>query len=50
MLKPLAVAVIGGVMISMILSLIITPAVYLFTTQRGSSSAASSRQIEAPVA
>jgi multidrug efflux pump subunit AcrB len=50
MLKPLAVAVIGGVTISMVLSLIITPAVYLFTTQRASSSAASSRHIEAPVA
>ena len=50
MLKPLAVAVIGGVTISMVLSLIITPAVYLFTTQRASASAASSRHIEAPVA
>jgi Cation/multidrug efflux pump len=50
MLKPLAVAVIGGVTISMVLSLIITPAVYLFTTQRGSAGAASTRHIEAPVA
>ena len=50
MLKPLAVAVIGGVTISMVLSLIITPAVYLFITRRGSASAASSRHIEAPVA
>lgn len=50
MLKPLAVAVIGGVTISMVLSLIITPAVYLFTTQRASTSNARSRQIEAPVA
>jgi multidrug efflux pump subunit AcrB len=50
MLKPLAVAVIGGVTISMVLSLIITPAVYLFTTQRASTSDARSRQIEAPVA
>ena len=30
MLQPLAIAVIGGVLISMILSLIITPAVYFF--------------------
>ena len=30
MLQPLAIAVIGGVLISMILSLIITPAVYFY--------------------
>jgi multidrug efflux pump subunit AcrB len=30
MLQPLAIAVIGGVIISMVLSLIITPAVYFF--------------------
>jgi multidrug efflux pump subunit AcrB len=34
MLKPLAIAVIGGVLLSMVLSLIITPAVYLFATRR----------------
>ena len=34
MLKPLAIAVIGGVLLSMVLSLIITPAVYLFVTRR----------------
>ena len=34
MLKPLAIAVIGGVLISMVLSLIITPAVHLFATRR----------------
>jgi multidrug efflux pump subunit AcrB len=34
MLKPLAIAVIGGVLVSMILSLIITPAVHLFATRR----------------
>jgi multidrug efflux pump subunit AcrB len=33
MLKPLAVAVIGGVLISMVLSLIITPAVHYFLTR-----------------
>jgi CzcA family heavy metal efflux pump len=32
MLQPLAIAVIGGVMISMVLSLIITPAVHFFVT------------------
>ena len=32
MLQPLAVAVIGGVLISMVLSLIITPAVHFFVT------------------
>src|ERR1039457_6504442 len=44
MLKPLAIAVIGGVMISMVLSLIITPAVHLFVTRtalRGPGVAAS---------
>jgi Cu/Ag efflux pump CusA len=34
MLKPLAIAVIGGVLLSMVLSLIITPAVHLFATRR----------------
>ena len=34
MLQPLAIAVIGGVLISMILSLIITPAVYFYLTGR----------------
>ncbi|MGA8763445.1 MAG: efflux RND transporter permease subunit, partial [Candidatus Sulfotelmatobacter sp.] len=34
MLKPLAIAVIGGVLLSMGLSLIITPAVHLFSTRR----------------
>jgi multidrug efflux pump subunit AcrB len=34
MLKPLAIAVIGGVLISMVLSLIITPSVHLFATRR----------------
>ena len=33
MLQPLAIAVIGGVLISMILSLIITPAVYYFLSR-----------------
>lgn len=34
MLQPLAIAVIGGVLISMVLSLIITPAVHFFLTSR----------------
>ena len=33
MLKPLAIAVIGGVVISMVLSLIITPAVHFFVSR-----------------
>jgi multidrug efflux pump subunit AcrB len=33
MLQPLAVAVVGGVLISMVLSLIVTPAVYYFLTK-----------------
>jgi multidrug efflux pump subunit AcrB len=45
MLKPLAIAVIGGVLLSMILSLIITPAVYLFATRRASRSAPRSQQL-----
>ena len=34
MLQPLAIAVIGGILISMLLSLIITPAVHLLVTRR----------------
>jgi multidrug efflux pump subunit AcrB len=34
MLKPLAIAVIGGVLISMVLSLIVTPAVYFYMGRR----------------
>ncbi len=34
MLQPLAIAVVGGVLISMVLSLIVTPAVYYFLTKR----------------
>ena len=34
MLQPLAIAVIGGVVISMVLSLIITPAVHYFLTRK----------------
>ena len=35
MLQPLAIAVIGGVLISMVLSLIITPAVYFYLKGKG---------------
>jgi multidrug efflux pump subunit AcrB len=34
MLQPLAIAVIGGISISMVLSLIITPAVHLYVTRK----------------
>ena len=37
MLQPLAIAVIGGVLISMILSLVITPAVHFYIGTRSSS-------------
>jgi Cu/Ag efflux pump CusA len=37
MLKPLAIAVIGGILISMVLSLIVTPAVYFHMTTRGAA-------------
>jgi len=33
MLHPLAIAVIGGILISMVLSLIITPAVHFYLTK-----------------
>jgi multidrug efflux pump subunit AcrB len=35
MLQPLAIAVIGGVLISMVLSLLITPAVHFYLSARG---------------
>jgi multidrug efflux pump subunit AcrB len=35
MLQPLAIAVIGGILISMILSLVITPAMEFFMTRKG---------------
>jgi multidrug efflux pump subunit AcrB len=34
MLQPLAIAVIGGVMASMVLSLIVTPAVHYFLSSK----------------
>jgi multidrug efflux pump subunit AcrB len=37
MLQPLAIAVIGGILISMILSLVITPAMEFFMTRKGHS-------------
>jgi multidrug efflux pump subunit AcrB len=40
MLQPLAIAVIGGVLISMVLSLIITPAVHYFLSEKSHESEA----------
>ena len=37
MLQPLAIAVIGGVLISMVLSLIITPAVHFYLSGKSES-------------
>jgi Cu/Ag efflux pump CusA len=37
MLQPLAIAVIGGVLISMVLSLLITPAVHFFLSGKSAS-------------
>jgi multidrug efflux pump subunit AcrB len=43
MLQPLAIAVIGGILISMILSLVITPAMEFFMTRKGEPLAEASR-------
>ncbi|HSM85360.1 MAG TPA: efflux RND transporter permease subunit [Candidatus Limnocylindrales bacterium] len=40
MLQPLAISVIGGILISMVLSLIVTPAVYFYLTKTGNGPAA----------
>jgi multidrug efflux pump subunit AcrB len=45
MLQPLAIAVIGGVLISMILSLIITPAVYFYLSRKHSAGVANEAAI-----
>ena len=45
MLQPLAVAVIGGLLISMVLSLVVTPALYYFLTRKEAEQALN----EAPV-
>jgi Cu/Ag efflux pump CusA len=37
MLQPLAIAVIGGILISMVLSLIITPAVHFYLSHKEQS-------------
>jgi multidrug efflux pump subunit AcrB len=39
MLQPLAIAVIGGVLISMVLSLIITPAVHFYLSRKNETGA-----------
>jgi multidrug efflux pump subunit AcrB len=49
MLQPLAIAVIGGVLISMVLSLVITPAVHFFVTGRSSQNAAQEQLAESNV-
>ena len=38
MLQPLAIAVIGGILISMVLSLVITPAVHFYLSPESSKS------------
>jgi Cu/Ag efflux pump CusA len=38
MLQPLAIAVIGGILISMVLSLIITPAVHFYLSHKEGAS------------
>lgn len=38
MLQPLAIAVIGGILISMVLSLIITPAIQFYITRENEPS------------
>jgi multidrug efflux pump subunit AcrB len=40
MLQPLAIAVIGGILISMVLSLIVTPAVFFHMTRKGDAQVA----------
>ncbi|HXE05557.1 MAG TPA: efflux RND transporter permease subunit, partial [Bryobacteraceae bacterium] len=40
MLQPLAIAVIGGILASMVLSLIVTPAVHYYLTRNESTAAA----------
>jgi Cu/Ag efflux pump CusA len=39
MLQPLAIAVIGGILISMVLSLIVTPAVFFYMTRKREAAA-----------
>jgi multidrug efflux pump subunit AcrB len=41
MLQPLAIAVIGGILVSMVLSLIVTPAVYFYLGKRRAGTSAS---------
>jgi multidrug efflux pump subunit AcrB len=47
MLQPLAIAVIGGILISMLLSLIVTPAIQYFLTARTGGQAAAERRVHA---
>jgi multidrug efflux pump subunit AcrB len=50
MLQPLAIAVIGGVLISMVLSLIITPAVYFYLNGKGQVTANERSTVESEAA
>jgi Cu/Ag efflux pump CusA len=47
MLQPLAIAVIGGILISMLLSLIVTPAIQYFLTARAHSDAVRNEVVKA---
>ena len=46
MLQPLAIAVIGGILVSMVLSLIITPAIQFFGTRERKGRRVESREFE----
>ncbi|MGH9352395.1 MAG: efflux RND transporter permease subunit, partial [Terriglobia bacterium] len=50
MLQPLAIAVIGGLLIAIVLSLVITPAVYYYMTRHGGQPAAPATPASAPSA
>ena len=41
MLQPLAIAVIGGILVSMVLSLVVTPAVHFYLSHKESGEGAS---------
>ncbi len=45
MLQPLAIAVIGGILVSMVLSLIITPSIHYFLSSRGHDGETGERQL-----
>ena len=47
MLQPLAIAVIGGILISMLLSLVVTPAIQFFLARQSTSIGVGRREVEA---